>query len=304
MRRGPIVLCCVVALLLAGPVGTGSGVLALPLSLQIDVETTWGGLSVAEDTSTRSFTVTCGPPGGDLPLAAHLCQIIQRNRSVMLEEFLIGYTGPDTPARQCSVRLSSYAPFRMRVSSVSVSRIRRNGPPNLLLRGAPTGRCSGDTHNARNDVLAVYAAAASGNDAYLTAIARGLRCLDDLAAPCIPELVESGTRGSIEAARRAEALRPFAPLFAGLDGAEERIHGCQIRAGGGVTAEPLAGFCAIDTQRVELPSSRPMVVFFELWKRYGENATHSWRVRLDGFGRGARVVSVTQSGPPPPQFRR
>jgi hypothetical protein len=238
--------------------------------------------------TTQSFSLTCNPTGGTLPLAAHVCDDIKRHPGTMLNPDAIGVR----PMRH----ICGFLPGYSRSLTVTVT------------RSGTTDSFSGATYFCGNespliDASAIYLAAIGGNEAYLTAIESGLRCLSDRAFLCVAD-IGLGTHYAIAGATQARALNPIRPLES-LFPFGIGTQACRIPVGRPISGKLLSGRCSVDVQGLEKPSSMPTVVFSEMWPLpASETASHTWLVLVDGFAQYAQVVSVTQNGAVPPQLWR
>jgi hypothetical protein len=229
---------------------------------------------------TSSYSLTCGPAGGTLPLAALVCADIERHRQAMLAPF---------PARS----VCSGNPF-MPLVELKVMR----GPRGLTLSrfaGNPNCNWPGGAP------LAVYYAASVNDAPMLSRVERLLRCEDDpmlLAKPTPWASVAACTRGlwtpaSERDIRKAEEAPQFAPLspstlFPRDIGA---IH-CRIPAGG-LAPRTLSGVCGV---RLTGPPTSKLVHFVETWSPGGPVHRHRWTIS------GSTLLS--ERGPVPPQLWR
>jgi hypothetical protein len=312
MTRVPLVLCCVWLMLLGG---FGSASLAERgrfLSVEIIVATTItpamgipavcevGQVSTATNpcgkgasapanresrTTTQSYSLTCNPTGGNLPLAASVCEDIRRYPATMLD--------PPSPKAYRLIHMCSGWTGYSRTMSVWPTVGQTTSP-----FGDELGGCF--SRHAPYDALLLYATAITANGAALAAIEPGLRCIHDPSFLCIQDL-QYAVRQAIAAAGRALAFDPGWPIFQDEIGTRS----CTLRIGGPASAKRLSAQCSIDVQGLEKRSSTPTVVFTEEWPvaAFG-TARHTWRVLLDGYADTSKPLSVTQSGAVPPTLWR
>jgi hypothetical protein len=135
------------------------------------------------------------------------------------------------------------------------------------------------------DASAVYMTAISGNEAYLTALEPGRRCVADPTLLCTRDINDGIFRGIGTAGRAPELARLGLPLFLPFVGTRS----CTIPVG-----QAAARVCAVDAASMCKASKAriaPTVVFW--WPvAGGKTASHTWRVLLENYN----VVSVTQQG--------
>jgi hypothetical protein len=240
--------------------------------------------------SFRSFSLTCDPTGGNLPLADRICANILRYPRTMVNP---PPRKADIPYHICSgCALLGHTEITVTTTA--------NGATHSFDN---TGGYYGLRDVRLDDAIRLYRAAIDGNEPALVAFEPGLRCRRDPAFLCV-DAITYGVRDSIVAAGTATAfsrLQPISRLFPETIGTET----CVIPVGGRAPARPLTGRCSVDVRGLEKPSSRPIVVFTETWPVSARaTASHTWHVLLTGYRATSKVVSVTQSGALPPQAWR
>jgi hypothetical protein len=187
IRRVPLVLCCAVLVLLTGFGGTNLAGKPGRVSVQIEVVKTVTSLvpslrSCKEDQvvnagercdvptaivsritrSRQSFSLTCNPTGGTLPLAARVCEDIRRYPTTMLNP------PPPQPYPGHAYHVCSGTIVASTTMTISA---RASGKPSTF-----TGQVSGCfSTSPPYDGLLIYDAASSGNKAALAALEQGLR---------------------------------------------------------------------------------------------------------------------------------
>ncbi len=309
MNRVSLTLCCVLLVLLAAFGGKSSAKRAGPVSVHINVVKTvtydqidWplckkGQVATAarpcgnappltqEQRTTRavhSFSLTCNPTGGTLPLANIVCEDIRRYPAAMLH--------PQAPEPYPGYHMCSGSIISSTTMSVSVT---ASGTSSSV-----SGQLSGCfSKSPPYDALLIYYTAISRNQSALLALGPGLRCAHHPGFLCVFNIA-GGIEETVWSAERARALNPLRPLSfpEGLG-----TQNCPIRVGPFASTKYLSGQCSVDLEGLEEPSSKPVVVFTETWPlRSGETDSHTWRVRVSGYTRDSKVISVTESGTAPP----
>jgi len=233
----------------------------------------------------RSFTLTCNPVGGTLPLAQRICLDIKSHTNAMLDppkpgpprETIVCGGGPSMPF--VSVRATRHGTTRT-----------FSGSPNCDWPGS--------------QALAVYFAAASNDTSSLPMSELELRCDEDpilLAVPtplasvvaCRHGLWTRHAEKLIRIAARAPRLVPFqaATLFPHDVGALP----CIIHAGGAYPGKRLRGLCGVT---IHNPWADATVSFIEDWSvAAGKESRHIWHVVI----KNNHVVATTETGAAPPQ---
>jgi hypothetical protein len=299
MGRRVVMLRFASLVLLASVVAASASASGKPVTVAIEVVTTTTDANTAgpprEPTTTRrSYRLSCDPLGGNLPLAASVCEDIHRFPVTMLDP---PAPTPYPAKHECSGSL---------VASTTVSVVTAgNGSAS---RFADSQGCF--TTHPPYDAALIYEAAIARDEATLAALEPGLRCATDPALLCVAELA-TAIREAIDRASQADAISHVAPFLGfPLSATKVGSYACTIPVGP-VTFDQLrygptlSGRCSIDVQGLETRASKPTVVFTEEWP-VGTHATssHTWRVRLDGYAGRARIDSVTQAGQTPPQLRK
>jgi hypothetical protein len=227
---------------------------------------------------TRSFTLTCEPPAGTLPLGARVCQDIARHPRAMLDPgpARSGCFGGDMPELKV-------------VATVSGSKTSFGGRPFCNWPGGTA--------------VAIYWEATQADSSRLDWIEPRLRCDED------PTLLERPTpwaslvaclRGFwtprnerlIRLAASVPALAYLQPrrLFPHQIGARR----CTIPAGG-PRMTTLRGLCGVYLKH---PRSNPTVNLVETWPRgHNRTARHVWQLTVAN----GRARLVGERGPLPPQ---
>ncbi len=290
-------LCCVLPVLLAGFGGTDTtgraGVVTVELELVTTVELDQrqcapGQLSTPvrpcavdgqpseRTTTTEAFTLTCNPTGGTLPLAAQVCKDIGRYPGTMLE--------PPPPDLTLPPRICGFIPGYTQSLTVSTT---RNGKSYSF----HTTFC--EHEGLLRDASRIYMAAIKGDRVRLTALETGLRCRKDPTFLCMTGILARLDRGIRTAQRAPEIAR------LGLFGASLGTRSCTLGGGRPESAKLLTGSCSVAVRGLAKRAATPTVVFTVSWQLTGgKTASHSWSVLLENY----EVVSVTESGPIPPQL--
>ncbi len=269
MKRATIALCCGLLVLLAGFGGTDRSSRADTISLQFELDT-WthkGGM----EPQARSFSLTCNPTGGTLPLAERICRDVELHPKVML----------DPPPRICNTGAKR--------------------PPTLAVMATANGRTTRfDTWKNCGVTIEIYSSAIEENLAEVERLEPQLRCFEGAMVRAHFMSVHACRRGLwtprwrslirlAESTPSLAAVRP-ARLFPGNVGVRE----CTIPTGG-TSRERLPGVCAISAKGA-WPS--PILGFRETWTGPGgRTRRHTWRIVFDN----GRVISVSESGQLPPQ---
>jgi hypothetical protein len=231
----------------------------------------------------QSFSLACDPTGGSLPLASRVCRDISLHPRAMLN--------PPKPRWTCAGPAGS--PTLTVTTSSRGATHTFGGEPGCDWPVGPT--------------IEVYWAAIQRDEKKLGRVEPTLRCEEDptlLARPtplasavaCVHGLWTPRSEALIRLAEKTPALAGLEPshLFPRDIGAMR----CTIHAGGFVRGRTLSGRCGVTMKNVW---SKATVSFTEDWPSgAGKTARHVWHVVV----KGKRVVSISQSGPVPPQFWR
>jgi hypothetical protein len=262
-------------LLLVGFGGMGRTVRTDSISVRIRVTTYSGTVG-----HVHSFSLTCNPTGGSLPLAGRMCRDISLHPRAMLD--------PPKPRWWCSLPAGS--PTLTVTTSSSGATHTFGGAPGCEWPVGPT--------------IEAYWAAIQRDEKELGRVELTLRCEEDptlLAHPtplasavaCAHGLWTPRSEELIRLAEKTPALAALQPshLFPHDIGAVS----CTIQAGGFVPGRKLSGLCGVTLKNVR---SKTTVSFTEDWPSgAGKTARHIWHVVIQG----KRVISSSQSGPVPPQ---
>jgi hypothetical protein len=265
-------------LLLAGFSGTGRTARADNTSVSIRVTTYAGTVR-----HVQSFSLTCNPTGGSLPLADRVCRDVSLHARAMLN--------PPKPRWTCAGPAGGPA-LTVTTSSRGATHT-FGGEPGCDWPVGPT--------------IEAYWAAIQRDEKELGRVEATLRCEEDPALLARPTPLASAvacthglwTPHSEELIRIAEQM----PALAALQPSHLFPHdigavNCTIHAGGFVHGKNLSGLCGVTMKNVW---SKATVSFTEDWPSgAGKTARHIWHVVLEG----KRVTATTQSGPVPPQLRR
>jgi hypothetical protein len=276
--RLPVVLVALSCGLLAGVGGASLAARTESISVRIRVTT-----YAATVRHVQSFSLSCNPTGGSLPLAGRVCRDISLHPRAMLS--------PPKPRWTCAGPAGSPT-LTVTTSSRGATRT-FGGEPGCDWPVGPT--------------VEAYWAAIQHDEKELGRVETTLRCEEDPALLARPTPLASAvacthglwTPRSEQLIRLAEK----APALAGLQPSQLFPHdigavACTIHAGGFVRGRKLSGLCGVTMKNVW---SKPTVSFTEEWPSgTGNTARHIWHVVL----RGNRVIATTQSGPVPPQLRR
>jgi hypothetical protein len=295
MRRVSRVACCGVFLLLAAAGGAGATGTPADLSVQV-VLTTYPhqpGVGTVSHPLTQSFTLTCNPPAGTLPLGRRVCLDIALYPAEMLtsDPEAICPMGPGT------------IPFAEITITTDEATSRKYG-----------GGCNSSPAGE------VYYAAALNDARLLTAFELDLRCGEQPAgaptglAACTHGIATLGPDETIAIAEKAPAIAAMKPpgLFPTTNGAKA----CRVPVGGGTPGETMKAQCGV-LAHIDSPT-QTTVSFMEYWWkgpllfRFGVEKSgditptfyvadftggHTWVVVVVS----GRVASVSQTGTPPPQ---
>jgi hypothetical protein len=250
--------------------------------------TTYSSYSVGS-ARTRSFSLTCNPTGGTLPLATRVCRDIGLHPKAMLNP------PRRTPGGKSSV--CSGGPFMPEVSVTAIaSGVTRS------FRGSPGCTWPGDeavgvyfdaTQNDQKDLPRSEALLRCDEDTVLfavpTPLASVVSCLHGLWTPRSEQLIRIAEKTAMLAGLQPSRLFPH----------EIGALGCAIPAGGPVGGKTLAGLCGVTMKNVW---SKATVSFTEDWPIGATNKTarHIWHIVIQG----ERVTATSQSGPVPPQLWR
>ena len=281
--RLPVVLVALSCGLLAGVGGASLAARTESISVRIRVSTFPGTVR-----RVQSFSLSCNPTGGSLPLAGRVCRDISLHPKAMLDP---PHRSPGGNSSVCSG--SEFMPVVSVTATANGSTKRFTGTPGCSWPG--------------DQAVSVYFDAAQNNQRDLPRSEALLRCDEGpvlFAVPTPLASVVACTHGlwtprSEELIRLAEKT----PALAGLQPPQLFPHDigavvCTIHAGGFVRGRKISGLCGVTMKNVW---SKPTVSFTEDWPRgAGKTARHIWRVVLQG----KRVIATTQSGPVPPQLRR
>jgi hypothetical protein len=232
---------------------------------------------------TQSFSLTCDPTSGSLPLASRVCRDIRLHPAAMLN--------PPRPRWTCAGPAGS--PTLTVTTSSRGATHTFGGEPGCDWPVGPT--------------IEVYWAAIQRDEMKLGRVEPTLRCEEDptlLARPtplasavaCVHGLWTPRSEELIRLAEKTPALAGLEPshLFPRDIGAMR----CTIHAGGFVRGRTLSGLCGVTMKNVW---SKATVSFTEDWPSgAGKTARHIWHVVV----KGKRVISISQSGPVPPQLWR
>jgi len=272
-RIGAVLVVLCSPLLLAGFGDTGH---ARTDEVSVRIRVTTYAATVPRE---RSFSLSCNPTGGNLPLASLVCREISLHPKAMLN--------PPKPRWTCAGPAGS--PTLTVTTSAHGATHTFGGQPGCDWPVGPT--------------LELYWAATQRNKNELARVESTLRCEEDPALLAHPTPLASAVACShglwtphSELAEKSPALADLQPstLFPHDIG----VMNCTIPAGGPAPGRKLAGRCGVTMKNVW---SKPMVSFTEDWPRgTGKTARHIWHVALQG----KRVVATSQTGPVPPQLRR
>jgi hypothetical protein len=250
------------------------------LSVRIDLTTYRAAIR-----HVRSFSLTCNPTGGGLPLAGRVCRDIAFHPRAML------YPPRPGPPRKSQLCLGGPSMPQLSVTVTRDSRTRTFG-------GSPGCSWPGD------QAVAVYYDAAERDTRDLTRGESELRCDEDpvlfrvptpnaSVVACRHGLWTPRSEQLIRLAETSPALSAFQPsqLFPHDIGALA----CTIHAGGPFPGRELLGLCGVTMRNVWANAT---VSFTEDWPS-GTRKTlhHVWHVVI----RGKRIIATSQRGPAPPQ---
>jgi hypothetical protein len=248
------------------------------VSLTIRLTEYTGGLPARPH--TRSFSLTCDPPGGTLSFAARVCRDIRLHPRAMLRP----------PRRRSLCGGSPWSPKLTVVASANGKKTTLSGIPFCDWPGGAA--------------LGLYWAAARHDERTIALAEPRLRCDEDpvlLAQPtpfasasaCFHGLWTPRSERLIEIAERSRAIVRLRPrrLFPHDIGALP----CTIPLGGPVTGRTLSGQCGVYVKRVW---STPIVTLVEDWPR-GNNGMnrHVWQFVI----RHRQAVLTHERGPGLPQ---
>ena len=233
----------------------------------------------------RSFSLTCNPTGGSLPLGGRVCRDIALHPKAMLD--------PPRPGPPRQSQLCLGGPFMPQLSLT----VTRN-------RGTRTFGGSPGCSWPGNQAVAVYYDAAERDARDLRRSESDLRCDEDpvlfrvptpnaSVVACRHGLWTPRSEQLIRLAEKSPALAPFRPakLFPHDIGALA----CTIHAGGAFPGRELPGLCGVTMKNVW---AKATVSFSEDWPNgTGKTVRHVWHVVIQG----KRVAATSQSGPAPPQ---
>ena len=232
----------------------------------------------------QSFTLSCDPTGGTLPLAGLVCRDIALHPRAML----------DPPKRSGTSIVCAGGPFMPELSVTATA----NGVTRAFT-GSPGCSWPGDQS------VAVYYDAAEKDAQDLRQSESELRCDEDPVLFQIPTPL-----ASVVACRRglwtprSEQLIKIAegtPELAAFQAARLFPHDigvipCTIHAGGAYPGRNLAGHCGVTLKSAR---SEATIDFTEDWPSAPGNASrHIWQVVIEG----TRVIAESQSGDAPPQL--
>lgn len=234
----------------------------------------------------QSFTLSCNPTGGTLPLAGLVCRDIALHPKAMLDP-----PGPQPPSTSI---VCAGGPFRPELSvTATASGVTR------AFAGSPGCSWPGD------QAIGVYYDAAENDAPDLRRSESELRCDED------PVLFEVPTPlASVVACRhglwtpRSEQLIKIAeatPELVALQVSRLFPHDigalpCTIHAGGAYPGRNLSGLCGVTLKNAR---SKATISFIEDWSSApGKTARHIWNVVIQG----TRVTAESQSGDAPPQL--
>ena len=227
----------------------------------------------------RQYTLLCKPSGGSMPDADRLCQDIAQHPLAMLN-----------PGRSRSVCDGSVNGPEVSVSSIW------NGRPTSV-SGEPGCGWPGGTG------LAIYWAAADGNEHVFSQLEPRLRCDDDprLLAMPIPWRSVFACSHGLWTPRTAKLIRTAeqVPPIPGLEPkaifpSEIGTQRCEF-VGGGLGLHKLGGYCEVNVTHVW---HNPQVTFTESWAAGRHVHRHTWIVTVvDG-----QAKLTKQTGPAAPQF--
>lgn len=275
-----VVLAGVVA---AGATASGLSAAAPPkVSIQIEVKT-YDRTQASPAAKTQSFTLTCNPTGGTLPLASAVCADIGRYPAAMLD--------PAPNRWQCLGEI--LGPSLKIRATANGKTVRYGGEPFCDL---PSGTAVG-----------VFWEASQNNNPELTKTSARLRCgeppviteSNDSFGACEHGLWTVHSEKLIHVAEQTPAVAALQPerLFP----ADIGLRACQIPAGGNPRSVQrlLQGQCQVSLKN---SWSRPTVTLVEDWPigTSGKTARHVWQIRITGN----RAAVVSQAGPVPPQLWR
>jgi hypothetical protein len=234
----------------------------------------------------RSFTLTCNPVGGTLPLAQRICLDIKLHTKAMLEppksgrpprETILCSGGPSMPL--LSVRATRHGTTRT-----------FSGSPGCDWPGSQS--------------LAVYFAAASNDTSSLPMSELELRCDEDPILLAVPTPLASvvACRHGLWTAHAEKLIRiaASAPKLVPFQAATQFPHDvgalpCIIHAGGAYPGRKLPGLCGVT---IHNPWADVTVSFTEDWPlAVGKTARHIWHVVI----KSNHVIATTETGAAPPQ---
>jgi hypothetical protein len=235
--------------------------------------------------TVQSFSLTCRPTGGTLPLAGRLCRDIDLHPTAMLD--------PPQPGRPRTSIVCSGGAFMPEVAVTATS----NGTTRAF-GGSPGCTWPGD------QAVSVYFDAAR-NDAHAVSRSESLlRCDEDPVLFAVPTPLASvvACRHGLWTPRSEQLIRiaETTPELVALQAAQlfPRDIGalaCTIHSGGAFPGRKLAGLCGVTMRNVW---AKATVSFSEDWPSgLGKTARHIWHVVIQG----RRVIATSQSGPAPPQ---
>jgi hypothetical protein len=228
----------------------------------------------------QSFSLACHPTGGNLPLSSRVCRDISLHPKAMLN--------PPKPRWTCSGPAGS--PTLTVTTSSRGATHTFSGEPGCEWPVGPT--------------LEAYWAAIQRDEKELGRVEPTLRCEEDRALLARPTPLASAV-ACVHGlwTPRSEALIRLAektPVLAGLEPSHLfprniGVVSCTIHAGGFVPGRTLSGLCGVTMKNAW---SKATVSFTEdSPSGAGKTARHVWHVVI----KGKRVVSISQSGPVPPQ---
>jgi hypothetical protein len=233
----------------------------------------------------ESFSLTCNPTHGSLPLAGRVCADIALHPRAMLD--------PPKPGPPRQSQFCSGGPFMPQLSV----RVTRNGGTRGF-GGSPGCNWPG------NQALAVYYDASRSDTRDLTESELELRCDEDPVLFQIPTptasvvacrhgLWTARSEQLIRLAERSPALAPFQP--ATLFPHDIGVLPCTIHAGGAFPGQRLSGLCGVTMKDIWATAT---VSLTEDWPSGSRTtARHIWHIVIQGN----HVLSTSQSGPAPPQ---
>jgi hypothetical protein len=250
--------------------------------IEVNVAVTAGQLGSRR---VRSFTLTCNPVGGTLPLAQRICRDIKLHRKAMLDP---PKPGPPRKTIVCSGGRS------MPLVSVRATR----GGTTRTFSGSPNCDWPG------SQALAVYFEAASNDTSSLPMSELELRCDEDPTLLSVPTPLASvvACRHGLWTAHAENLIRiaASAPKLVAFQAATFFPHDvgalpCTIHAGGAYPGKKLPGLCGVT---IHNPWAEATVSFTEDWPiAAGRTARHIWHVLI----KRNHVIATTETGAPPPQ---